>query len=186
MRAKNAIFFLLENRGIVDSYVEVISSGDFRLRVTHHDTKIGNVLFDKHHKGLCVIDLDTVMPGYFISDVGDMMRTYLSPVTEEEKSFDKITLRPDFFVAIVKGYLSEMADELSALEKKSFLYAGKFMIYMQALRFITDYLQGDIYYKSRYAGHNLLRGENQITLLRLLSVNERRLSELIDPAIISS
>jgi len=165
-KAREAIDFLIENQPIVDEYKQITRSKDFKLRVTHHDTKISNVLFDNKDNGLCVIDLDTVMPGYFISDVGDMMRTYLSPVSEEEKDFSQVQVRVDFFQAIVKGYLSEMKDELTEVEKKSILYAGKFMIYMQALRFITDYLNNDIYYGSRYEGHNLIRGLNQVALLK--------------------
>lgn len=177
--AKEAIQFLMDNQDIVEGYREVIRLKDFKLRVTHHDTKISNVLFDVNDKGLCVIDLDTVMPGYFISDVGDMMRTYLSPVSEEEKDFGKIQIRTDFFKAIVEGYLSEMKDELSKVEKESIIYAGKFMIYMQALRFITDYLNNDSYYGAKYGGHNLLRGQNQIMLLKLYLAKEQQFSAFI-------
>ncbi|RYF97854.1 MAG: aminoglycoside phosphotransferase family protein, partial [Chitinophagaceae bacterium] len=88
--AEDLIKYLLRNSGIVNEYKKITTDPGFRLRVTHHDTKISNVLFDPEERGLCVIDLDTVMPRYFISDVGDMMRTYLSPVSEEEKDFDKI------------------------------------------------------------------------------------------------
>jgi len=165
-KALEGIVFLVENRKIVDEFKHIVSSADFKLRVTHHDTKISNVLFDKHDKGLCVIDLDTVMPGYFISDMGDMMRTYLSPVSEEEKDFSKIEVRVDFFQAIVEGYFSEMKNELSEAEKKAIVYSGKFMIYMQALRFIADYLNDDIYYGSRNERHNLVRGLNQVALLK--------------------
>ena len=108
-----------------------------------------------------------------------MMRTYLSPVSEEEKDFSKIKVRPDFFEAIVKGYLSEMKDELSVVEKKAIFYAGKFMIYMQAIRFIADYLNNDIYYGSRYEGHNLVRGMNQVTLLKRYLDQEPQLSEVV-------
>lgn len=182
VRAENAgeaIDFLVENKGIADSYKQITLSKDFKLRVTHHDTKISNVLFDKQDKGLCVIDLDTLMPGYFISDVGDMMRTYLSPVSEEEKDFSKIKVRTDFFEAIVKGYLSEMKDELCEVEKSSIIYAGKFMIYMQALRFISDYLNNDIYYGSRYEGQNLVRGLNQVTLLKRYMDQEPQLLKIV-------
>ena len=141
---------------------------DFKIRVTHHDSKISNVLFDEKDNGLCVIDLDTVMPGYFISDVGDMLRTYLSPANEEEKDFTKIEIRPGYLNAIVTGYLSEMNGELTEKEKHSFIYAGKFMIYMQALRFLTDHLNNDIYYGSKYEGHNLMRAKNQLVLLERL------------------
>lgn len=178
-KAKEGIVYLVENRNIVDEYKEIIQSNDFKLRVTHHDTKISNVLFDKYDKGLCVIDLDTVMPGYFISDMGDMMRTYLSPVSEEEKDFSKVQVRVEFFKAIVKGYLEEMNEVLSESEKKAIIYSGKFMIYMQALRFIADYLNNDIYYGSRYEGHNLVRGLNQIALLKSYMTLEPQLAEVV-------
>lgn len=148
----------------------------FKKRVTHHDTKISNVLFNEEEKGLCVIDLDTVMPGYFISDVGDMLRTYLSPVTEEEKDFSKIEIRDNYFYAIQDGYLSEMKDELSVTEKNYFVYAGKFMIYMQALRFLTDHINNDIYYGAKYEGHNYVRANNQLNLLMRLSEKETELA----------
>lgn len=158
--------------GITGEYKKIIASPDFKLRVTHHDTKISNVLFDENGKGLCVIDLDTVMPGYFISDVGDMMRTYLCPVSEEESDFSKIEVRNDFFKAIVDGYSGQMKDELTLTEKQYFFYAGKFIIYMQALRFLTDYLNNDIYYGAKYPAHNLVRAGNQITLLQRLLEKE--------------
>ncbi|MEO5781783.1 MAG: aminoglycoside phosphotransferase family protein, partial [Ginsengibacter sp.] len=145
-RSKEIIEFIKEQKNIVQTFDEIKSNAGNKIRITHHDTKISNVLFDENDKGLCVIDLDTVMPGYFISDVGDMMRTYLSPAGEEEKDLSKIEIRKDFYKAIVDGYLSEMEDKLSKTEKNYFLYAGKFMIYMQALRFITDYINNDIYY----------------------------------------
>lgn len=136
------------------------------VRVIHHDTKISNVLFNTQDKGMCVIDLDTIMPGYFISDIGDMMRTYLSPISEEERDGAKHEIRIEIFEAIVSGYLSEMGTVLQPLEKSYFVYSGSFMIYMQALRFITDYLNNDIYYGARYEDHNLVRGENQLVLLK--------------------
>jgi Ser/Thr protein kinase RdoA (MazF antagonist) len=160
---------------IVRVYKQMKTDPSFRLRVTHHDTKIGNVLFDKNDKGLCVIDLDTVMPGYFISDVGDMMRTYLSPVSEEETDLNKISIREDFYKAIVQGYLDEMKDELTEAGKKHFFYAGKFMIYMQAVRFLTDYINDDVYYGAKYPEHNLMRSKNQLTLLNRLLEKETSL-----------
>ncbi len=178
-KANEIVHFLSGNRDIVDEYQKVKDSENFKLRVTHHDTKISNVLFDKNDKGLCVIDLDTVMPGYFISDLGDMMRTYLSPVSEEEKDINKIEVRTNFYKAIVQGYLSEMKEELTDQEKGSINYAGKFMIYMQALRFITDYLNNDIYYGAKYDGHNLVRALNQVTLLKRYLEKEQLFSEII-------
>lgn len=167
---------VIQYSDIVTVYGNIKTNPAFKLRVTHHDTKISNVLFDDKGKGLCVIDLDTVMPGYFISDVGDMMRTYLSPVSEEEKEFSKITVREDFYKAIVKGYYNEMKDELTETEKKYFFYAGQFMIYMQALRFLTDHINGDVYYGARYAGHNAVRAGNQLVLLEKLLEKEQLLA----------
>jgi Ser/Thr protein kinase RdoA (MazF antagonist) len=164
---------LILHAGIVIEYESIVINPEFKLRVTHHDTKISNVLFDKEGKGLCVIDLDTVMPGYFISDVGDMMRTYLSPVSEEENDFNKIEVRDEFYKAIVHGYYSEMKDELTATEKKYFFYAAKFMIYMQALRFLTDYFNSDTYYGAKYPSQNLIRATNQTILLQRLLEKEK-------------
>ncbi|MEO6820005.1 MAG: phosphotransferase, partial [Ginsengibacter sp.] len=164
---------LLANAEIVMQYERIIEDEHFKLRVTHHDTKISNVLFDEHGKGLCVIDLDTVMPGYFISDVGDIMRTYLSPVSEDEKDFNKIEIRDEFYKAIVNGYYQEMKEVLTDAEKHTFFYAATFMIYMQAIRFLADYYNDDIYYGSKYPGENLVRAGNQAILLqRLLEKKE--------------
>ncbi|HKZ66886.1 MAG TPA: aminoglycoside phosphotransferase family protein [Chitinophagaceae bacterium] len=170
---------LIFHTDIVTEYGNIKSNPEFKLRVTHHDTKISNVLFDADGKGLCVIDLDTVMPGYFISDVGDMMRTYLSPVSEEENEFDKIEIRDDFYKAIVQGYYNEMRDELSETEKKYFFYAGAFMIYMQALRFLTDYLNDDIYYGAKYTRQNFVRAKNQIVLLEQLLKKKVQLENMV-------
>lgn len=166
-------------KNIVEIFNQLKNNPHFIKRVTHHDTKISNVLFDKYGKGICIIDLDTVMPGYFISDVGDMLRTYLSPVSEEEKDFSNIHIREEYFYAIVEGYLSEMKDELSQEEKKYFVYAGKFMIYMQAIRFLTDHINDDIYYGSKYEGHNLVRCNNQLELLKQLISKEEALQEKV-------
>jgi thiamine kinase-like enzyme len=161
---------LLAKADIVENYQKIVKNPAFKLRVTHHDTKISNVLFGKNDKALCVIDLDTLMPGYFISDLGDMMRTYLSPVSEEEGNFSKIVVRKAFYDAIIQGYYSEMKDILTEVEKQHLDYAGQFMIYMQALRFLTDYLNDDVYYGARYPEQNVVRAENQIVLLERLLI----------------
>lgn len=168
---------LQSHSDISEEYEKIKQNPDFKQRVTHHDTKISNVLFNNADKAICVIDLDTIMPGYFISDVGDMMRTYLSPVSEEEKDFDKIQIRDEFFKAIVKGYRQEMESELTETEMKYFFYSGTFMIYMQALRFLTDHLNNDVYYGARYEGHNFIRAKNQATLLKRLLEKKEILSQ---------
>jgi Ser/Thr protein kinase RdoA (MazF antagonist) len=168
--SESLVNFIRKHKGIVEEFE--LNKAKFKTRCTHHDTKISNVLFDPNDKGLCVIDLDTVMPGFFISDMGDMMRTYLSPVSEEEKDFSKIIIRKEFYEAIVSGYLSEMGEDLNETEKRYFHYAGKFMIYMQAIRFLTDHINNDTYYGAKYEGHNFMRTGNQVTLLqRLIEFN---------------
>jgi thiamine kinase-like enzyme len=176
--SENLIATIIYNKTIVDVFEDIKLNPNFKIRVTHHDTKISNVLFDENNKGLCVIDLDTLMPGYFISDVGDMIRTYLSPVSEEEQDLSKIQIRDEYFSAIVEGYMGELKDELTSNEKSHFIYAGKFMIYMQAIRFLTDYFNNDIYYGSKYEGHNFVRADNQLTLLQKLIEREDKLQQL--------
>jgi Ser/Thr protein kinase RdoA (MazF antagonist) len=184
-KASAEIKAVQQHIAIKDEFESIKQNPAFKLRVTHHDTKISNVLFREGGNGICVIDLDTVMPGYFISDVGDMMRTYLSPVSEEETDLSKIEIRNDFYNAILRGYCAEMETELTAQEKDHFLYAGKFMIYMQAIRFLTDYLNNDIYYAASYEDHNLLRARNQLMLLQRLIEKENTLNSNYDDEFIA-
>jgi Ser/Thr protein kinase RdoA (MazF antagonist) len=175
--AADTIEQIEQHQDILLTYQQLTKQQLLPLRVIHHDTKISNILFDENDKGLCVIDLDTVMPGYFISDVGDMMRTYLSPANEEEKDFSKIQINDDCFYAIYKGYSGAM--ELTSVEKEYFIYAGKFIIYMQALRFLTDFINGDVYYHTTYPQQNLMRAQNQLTLLDRYMDLETSFSEFI-------
>lgn len=174
-----AIDSALKHVSIVRVYENIVREKSIPIRVIHHDTKISNVLFNADDEGLCVIDLDTVMPGYFISDLGDMMRTYLSPASEEEKDLDKVVVRKDFFKAIISGYFHEMGDVLTVKEKELVIYAGEFIIYMQAIRFLTDYLSGNIYYTVSYAGQNLVRALNQFRLLDEYMKAEKELERFI-------
>ena len=165
---QEAISFLVSHKKYVDTYSQFIGHTEVKKRVTHHDTKISNVLFQKKEgieKAICVIDLDTVMSGYFISDVGDMCRTCLCAVSEEEKDLNKVKVDAAKWKALEKGYLHIMQEELSSFERDHFFYAGQFMIYMQALRFLSDHLKNDIYYGAKYEGQNLVRTLNQIRLL---------------------
>jgi len=168
---------------IASTYESLVKNKLIPFRVIHHDTKISNILFDESRNGLCVIDLDTVMPGYYISDVGDMMRTYLSPYNEEEQDLTKIGIQEEFFKAIVEGYFSEMGTVITAMERNLFVYAGKFMIYMQALRFLTDYFNCDVYYHTTYPEHNLVRAKNQFALLDSYHAAEGRFQQILDTTI---
>lgn len=157
---------ILAHGNIVETFQRLIP--DLTIRTTHHDTKISNVLFHAStRQALCVIDLDTVMPGYFLSDLGDMFRSQLSPVDENCADLDQIVIRMDIFRAILEGYLSQMHTVLSPTEisQDTVYFAGLYMIYMQTLRFAADFFRGDVYYKISYATHNLVRCTNQLTLL---------------------
>lgn len=178
-QSRELITWLIEQENIVETYKLIVKENKIKTRVTHHDTKCSNVLFNKDNQGLCVIDLDTIMPGYFISDVGDIMRTYLSPVSEEENDISKIEIRVDYFKAIAKGYLSEMKDELNETEIQYFVYAGKFLIYMQAIRFLADHLNNDTYYGAKYEGHNYIRAKNQSVLLQKYMEKEELLNSIV-------
>ena len=154
---------------LVEEYKSLIASGSLKERITHNDTKINNILFDKNtKKAVCVIDLDTLMPGYFIYDLGDMVRTCVSPVSEEEKDITKIAFRKEMYEAVVAGYLSEMSNFMSAEEKKAIPFAGKMMTYIMALRFLADFLRGNTYYHITYLDQNLVRARNQLTFLSIL------------------
>ena len=165
-QASIEIKYLQDQKWIADFFETIPSNPNFKLRATHHDTKISNLLFDANDKGICVIDLDTLMPGYFISDLGDMFRTYLCAVSEEETDFEKISVRPAIYKAIVKGYLQGAGNIFSEDETAQIFYAGQFMIYMQALRFLTDFINKDVYYGAKYPLHNYNRACNQIKLLK--------------------
>jgi Ser/Thr protein kinase RdoA (MazF antagonist) len=179
--AKKEIASALHHHFIVSYYQSYLNRPDFLDRVMHHDTKISNVLLaNGDDKGVCVIDLDTLMPGKFISDLGDMMRTYLCAFSENETDMKKIKIRLPYFKATLQGYLSEMGDSLTQTEKELILFAGKYMIYMQALRFLTDYLNGSIYYPIAYPTQNLDRTKNQFKLLSELFENEKILQDIIE------
>lgn len=176
---RKEIEFLLGEQDFVTTYQKIVATPEFQRRVTHHDTKISNVLFSNSNLGICVIDLDTTMAGLYISDVGDMMRTYLPEAGEEEKDVARVEVRPMYFEAIAEGYLSQMSSHLTREELSQFLYSGYFLIYMQALRFLADYLNGDQYYSTTYEGQNLVRASNQIALLRSYRQQEAGFKRLL-------
>lgn len=153
-------------KDILQTYEQLVASPDCPLRLLHHDTKINNVLFDKStHKAVAVCDLDTLMPGRIISDIGDMHRTYLCSLSEESTDFESINVRKPFYEAIIEGYLSELDAILTTTEKTHLHFGGVFMLYMQGIRFLADFLNNDVYYPTKHPLHNLHRAINQGRLL---------------------
>ena len=133
-------------------------------RICHCDTKVNNMLFDRDGKVLCVIDLDTVMPSYVFSDFGDFMRTAANTGAEDDPDLDRVNFNMDIFRAFTEGYLESAGVFLTREEIENLPYAAALFPYMQAVRFFADYLNGDTYYKTAYADHNLVRTRAQVKL----------------------
>ncbi|MDP9076293.1 MAG: aminoglycoside phosphotransferase family protein [Bacteroidota bacterium] len=157
-------------------------SGLLPMRVTHNDTKFNNILFDENDQIACVIDLDTVMAGYVAYDFGDAIRTIVNTAAEDEPDLEKIQIDIPLFEAYLQGYIQEANCFLTATEIES-LYLGAVLLpYMQGVRFLTDYLQGDRYFKVAYPGHNLVRAKAQFRLLQKLEEQGQLLCDMISRA----
>ena len=153
--------------------------GKLPKRVCHCDTKVNNMMFDKDGQVLCVIDLDTVMPNFIFSDFGDFLRTGANTVQEDDKRIDKVAFRMDIFKAFTEGYLSSAKQFLTPLEIENLPYAAALFPYMQCVRFLTDYINGDTYYRIEYPEHNLVRTENQFKLLQSVEDNMAEMKEFV-------
>jgi len=149
-------------------------------RVTHNDTKFNNVMLDDATgEGICVIDLDTVMPGLALYDFGDMVRTATSPAKEDEQDLAKVAMQFPMFEALVRGYLSEAGNFLTETERQYLAFSSKLITFEQGLRFLTDYLAGDPYYKVHREGHNLDRCRTQFKLVESIERQEEKMNQLI-------
>jgi hypothetical protein len=140
-------------------------AGKIPLRTTHNDTKFNNILLDENDKALCVIDLDTVMPGYVHYDFGDAIRTVTNTASEDEKDLSKIKMDINLFKAYAKGYLSETGKTLNDVEKEYLAFAPKLITYTIGVRFLTDFIDGDNYFKIHNEFHNLQRTRAQLKLV---------------------
>ncbi|MGB8191377.1 MAG: aminoglycoside phosphotransferase family protein [Chitinophagaceae bacterium] len=178
MRATHVIAELRQRRHLVDFYSSIKNNPAYPVRLMHHDCKINNILFDIDTKEvICPIDLDTIMPGKYFSDLGDMIRTMACTVDENSRQWEAIDIRPDYYDAIMQGYLDGVGNELTPEEKANIHKSGLLMTFMQTLRFVTDFLQGDIYYRTTDPEQNLNRALNQLVLLeKLEDFLERRVN----------
>ncbi len=159
------IDWFLEREADCHKVVNYLASGELPVRVTHNDTKLNNVMLDDvTGEGICVIDLDTTMPGSSLYDFGDMIRTSTSPAAEDEKDTSLVTMRMEYFEALAKGYC-EAATFLTPLEKELLPFSGKLLTMECGMRFLTDYLLGDTYFKIHRPEHNLDRTRTQIALV---------------------
>lgn len=153
--------------------------GQIPVRIVHHDTKINNVLYGLDEKALCVIDLDTVMPGYVHDDFGDAIRTFTNTGDEDDADLSKVGMNIRYFEAFARGFLTETRDMLTATEKEYLALSARVMTYMQVLRFFTDYLNGDIYYKIHHPTHNLQRTKAQFALLTSMEEQYGEMVEIV-------
>jgi len=189
-RAKDAgpeIAFYLENEERGGILIRSLRNGIIPERICHNDTKLSNILLDDESgAALCVIDLDTVMPGSSLFDLGDLIRTVTITAAEDEQDLSKVRFDPVFHKALLKGYLSEALDFLTSAEHKLLCESGRNLAHIMGLRFLTDYLEGDHYYHTSRPGHNLDRTRTQMTFIRSMddqwSEAERIARELVgDP-----
>ena len=148
-------------------------------RICHCDTKVNNMLFDSDGKVLCVIDLDTVMPSFIFSDYGDFLRTGANYVAEDSDDYQAVGLKEDIFCAFTEGYLSTAGSFLTAIEISHLPYAVALFPFMQCVRFLTDYINGDVYFKTKYAEHNYVRSRNQLLLYRDVRRHDQMMNEFI-------
>jgi Ser/Thr protein kinase RdoA (MazF antagonist) len=176
---ESEIEFVMERINTMETILRNGEAGKIPLRITHNDTKFNNVLFDEKDKAICVIDLDTVMPGYLAYDFGDSIRTIVNTAAEDEKELQKIDVNLQFFKAFTSGFLKETTGLLSKEEIELLPMGALLLPYIMGLRFLTDYVEGDVYYKIHSPGHNLQRARAQFQLLRKLEAIYPALEEIV-------
>ena len=166
------IDFALSRADEMGKIQALLDAGALPLCVTHNDTKLNNVLFDAATRhALCVIDLDTVMPGFVLSDIGDFIRTGANTGAEDDENLDNVNVNIDIFKAYTRGYMEKAKNFLTPLETSLLPYGGRLLTYMQTVRFLTDYINRDTYYKIAYPEHNLVRTKAQFKLLQSLEAH---------------
>jgi len=157
-----------DRKNLVHFYSTLLTNAEFKLRPMHHDTKLSNILFNRStRKAVCPIDLDTTMPGYFFSDVGDMIRSMVS-ASDEHEAADSVHIDTEVYKAIISGYEAGIGNSFTQAEKKFLHHSGVLMLYMQGIRFLTDFLSNDVYYKIEYPLQNFDRALKQLTVLEKL------------------
>jgi hypothetical protein len=162
---KDETDFVLKRAEEMKVILRLGTKGEIPVRITHNDTKFNNILLDENDKALCVIDLDTVMPGYVHYDFGDAIRTAANMASEDEKDLSQVKMNIDLFRAYSEGYLSETSGTLNNIEKKYLAFAPRLITFTIALRFLTDYLDGDNYFKIHHEHQNLQRARAQFKLV---------------------
>jgi aminoglycoside phosphotransferase (APT) family kinase protein len=181
--ARDLIGFALQREPMVNVLLDLQANGELPERITHNDTKVNNVLMDDEtSEGLCVIDLDTVMPGLALYDFGDLVRSATNTAAEDERDLSRVSSNPDLFRALVEGYLSSARDLLTPAEIEHLPFSGKLMTFEVGLRFLADYLSGDVYFKTHRKGQNLDRCRAQFKLVRSIEEQEAAMMRMVRSA----
>lgn len=167
----------LEN--VMKTIIRLGNNGLIPLRITHNDTKINNIIFDMSDKALCILDLDTVMPGYVHYDFGDAIRTGACTAAEDEEDINKVSMDIGIFQSFAEGYLSETRDTLNDTEKEYLAFSPGLLTYTMATRFLTDFIDGDNYYKINHPMHNLQRVRAQLKLLQSIESQYPEMQKII-------
>jgi len=179
--AGEEVDFALKWKPKTSYLLDLYKKGEIPERVTHNDCKLNNVLIDdRTQEGLCVIDLDTVMPGLSLYDFGDMVRTSVSPSEEDEKDLSKIKVQLPMFEALARGFLESAGEILTPAEKSNLVFSGKLITFEIGLRFLTDFLEGDVYFKTSRENHNLDRCRTQFRLVQEIEKIEDILFSFVD------
>ncbi|MBO5693926.1 MAG: aminoglycoside phosphotransferase family protein [Lentisphaeria bacterium] len=178
--AKAEIEFLQKNRTMASKLLDLMAEGKIPERITHNDTKINNVMLDDETgEGICVIDLDTIMPGISLYDFGDLVRTSTSPAAEDEKDLSKVYARMEMFEALARGFLEGAGGCLTPAEIENMPFSGMLITFEIGVRCLTDYLDGDKYFKTKREGHNLDRCRTQFKLVQSLQEQEDKMNEIM-------
>lgn len=175
-QAEKEIEFVLAREHDCPVLVDLLKAGELPLRVTHNDTKLNNVMFDDDtNEGICVVDLDTVMPGLSLYDFGDSIRFGANTAAEDEKDLSLVNLSLEYFRAYTLGYLSTAGESLTAKEIELLPFSSKLMTLECGMRFLGDFINGDVYFKTDYAEHNLVRCRTQF---KLVAEMEKHMAEM--------
>ena len=177
------IDWIMEREEIVDVLLDLHRRGDLPERITHNDTKINNVMIDNvSGEGICIMDLDTVMPGFALYDFGDLIRTTTISCAEDERDLSRVHMRLPLYEALVSGYLSSAGDFLTDCEKENLGFSGKLITFTIGMRFLTDHLNGDTYFKIHRPNHNLDRFRVQAKMVESIENQEDAMIDALEQA----
>ena len=172
--------FILARENLTGILLDLAATGEIPIRITHNDTKINNVMIDaSSDEAVCVIDLDTVMPGLALYDFGDLARSATSPAAEDEQDLSKVTMRLPMFEALVAGYLDAAGSFLNETEVAHLVHSGKLLALEVGIRFLTDHLAGDVYFRIHRPGHNLDRCRTQLKLVESIEAQEPEMQAIV-------